>query len=461
MWAALIGVIALIASATPRAIAQPAASKDAPGAPITGRVLDQYSKPVAFASVLVEGKPALSSSTTKTGAKGEFAFPAVQAGTYLVSAERDGVRSNVATVTVSSDRTPQEIHLTLPSTANAGAAASSSGAMEFADQPNFTVAGVTDWTAVGGHGSDAVLRTSEELARDTATLKPGTSSSQSASSAGAYRQGAEHRMAGEAAEKSGDPLGAVHELERAARLDPSEQNYFEWGSELLLHRAVWQAVEVFGEGTKAYPKSARMLAALGAALFASARYDEAARHLCDASDLDPNDTEPYIFLGKIEIAAPSPLPCVEEKLARFLKQQPNSSSANYLYAMALLKGQSSSADQAALQRADALLTRAAALDPKCAEAYLELGIQSYAGHDVEKAIGYYGKAIDANPQLAEAHYRLGVAYDRIGDPARAAQEFQLHDEIEKRDAEAVERERREIKQFLIVLQGQPAIPPGR
>ena len=33
--------------------------------------------------------------------------------------------------------------------------------MEFADKPNFTVAGVTDWTAVGGHGSDATLRTSE------------------------------------------------------------------------------------------------------------------------------------------------------------------------------------------------------------------------------------------------------------------------------------------------------------
>jgi cytochrome c-type biogenesis protein CcmH/NrfG len=44
--------------------------------------------------------------------------------------------------------------------------------MEFADKPNFTVAGVTDWTAVGGHGSDATLRTSEALARETLALKP-------------------------------------------------------------------------------------------------------------------------------------------------------------------------------------------------------------------------------------------------------------------------------------------------
>ena len=44
--------------------------------------------------------------------------------------------------------------------------------MGFSDKPNFTVAGVTDWTAVGGHGSDSILRTSEDLARETLALKP-------------------------------------------------------------------------------------------------------------------------------------------------------------------------------------------------------------------------------------------------------------------------------------------------
>ena len=46
--------------------------------------------------------------------------------------------------------------------------------MEFADNPNFAVAGVTDWTAAGGHGSDTSLRTSEALTRETLTLKPGS-----------------------------------------------------------------------------------------------------------------------------------------------------------------------------------------------------------------------------------------------------------------------------------------------
>ncbi len=36
---------------------------------------------------------------------------------------------------------------------------------------------------------------------------------------------------------------------------------------------------------------------------------------------------------------------------------------------------------------------------------------------------------------------------------RPQQEFQLHDEIEKLQAAAVERQRREVKQFLVVLEG--------
>jgi hypothetical protein len=60
--------------------------------------------------------------------------------------------------------------------------------------------------------------------------------------------------------------------------------------------------------------------------------------------------------------------------------------------------------------------------------------------------------------LGEAHYRLGVAYDRIGQPEKAKQEFQLHDEIERVQAAAVERQRREVKQFQVVLQGQPGSP---
>jgi tetratricopeptide (TPR) repeat protein len=430
------------------------------------------------------------------------------------------------------------VHRSFSQTAAQGTQTDPSKAMEFADKPDFTIAGVADWTAVGGHGSDSTLRTSEDLARETQALKPPGEAKQAYESetrlraalasapgnfaanhnlgtfylqAGRYREsipllqaayqadpsnpgneydlaaalmgagdfaGAReharkllarqdtadlHRLLGELDEKVSDPLAAVHEDEQAVRLDPSEQNYFAWGSELLFHRAVWQAAEVFRQGTRAYPKSARMLTALGTAQFAGALYEDAAASLCAATDLNPADPQPYLFLGRIEIAAPAPLGCVAPRLARLVQQQPQNSLANYLYAMALLKGLPPASDPAASgarQQAETLLTRAVTIDPKCADAYLQLGILAFSQHETEKAIGYYTRAIEAQPQLGEAHYRLGVAYDRTGEPEKATQEFQLHDEIEKQQAATIERQRREVKQFLVVLEGQPGYHPG-
>jgi tetratricopeptide (TPR) repeat protein len=450
--------------------------------------MDLANKPVSDATVQLEEQGIAGPFETKTNSVGLFVFSKIPTGDYKLSAKKSGLSSRAVTVVASSPGEQKKIDLILEVINSSSL--NTPLAMEFADKPNFTVAGVTDWTAVGGHGSDAILRTSETLARETLTLKPQGQGLDFASStditnhdkeydlalaskqAGDLKQAHEHlqkllankespdarRLAGEVDEQLGDPLSAVHEFERAARLDPSEQNYFEWGSELLLHRAVWQAREIFTKGVETYPKSARMLTALGAALFAGARYDEAALRLCDASDLNPAELEPYTFIGKVELVAPTPLPCVEQKLARFVQLQPENSLANYLYAMAILKQQQPT-DPQSLQQVQTLLTKAVTIDPKCGDAYLQLGILSSSQRDLQKAIGFYTKAIDANPQLGDAHYRLGVAYDRVGETDKAKQEFQLHDEIEKQQAAAIESQRREVKQFLVVLQGQPQAPP--
>src|ERR1700748_1103055 len=45
--------------------------------------------------------------------------------------------------------------LASPLVALAQSAPPKSAPMEFSDEPKFAIAGVTDWTAVGGHGSDS------------------------------------------------------------------------------------------------------------------------------------------------------------------------------------------------------------------------------------------------------------------------------------------------------------------
>lgn len=262
-----------------------------------------------------------------------------------------------------------------------------------------------------------------------------------------------HRLAGEIDEKLGNPLGAVHAFERAAKEDASEENYFAWGTELLKHRAIWQAKDVFESGVKAYPNSPRLLTALGTALFSAALYGEAAQRLCEASDLIPNDAEPYLFMGRVDIAAPDPLPCIETKLRRFLDLQPTNALANYYYAMAYWKLRGKNADAEVLEHVQKLLSRAVESDSKCSSAYLELGVIRASLSDFQGAAEFYQKAIEADPLSTEAHYRLGVVYDRLGEKVKAAQELQLHDELEKTQAAAVDRQRREVKQFLVEVGG--------
>jgi Flp pilus assembly protein TadD len=164
-------------------------------------------------------------------------------------------------------------------------------------------------------------------------------------------------------------------------------------------------------------------------------------------------------MGKVAMAAPAPLSCVEAKLARFAQTNPDSSLANYLYAMAIWKQQQSSSGNPDLQQVETLLTKAVSIDSRCSDGYLQLGILAASQRNYEKAIQLYQKAIEIDPQLAEAHYRLGVSYDRIGKRDKAQQEFALHDQIEKRQAADVERERHDIKQFVVVpgQQTNPAI----
>jgi len=55
--------------------------------------------------------------------------------------------------------------------------------------------------------------------------------------------------------------------------------------------------------------------------------------------------------------------------------------------------------------------------PNGGEAYLQLGISLYPAQ-LWASHWLLLKAIEARPELGRGHYRLGVAYDRTGDPER-------------------------------------------
>jgi tetratricopeptide (TPR) repeat protein len=447
-WA--IATLAVLSSVA--GFAQTAAPQEPPAISVTGTVTNSSGEAVAGAAVILEDQAQKKSQQTKTNAAGEFSFTVALPGNYTIAAEKAGIRSPISDPLELSRRKTRTVKIILDIVADSVVP----GNMEFADKPNFTVAGVTDWSGAGGHGSDTSLRTSESLARDTLALK--SAAPDGSATGDAAKDADAHRIQGELDEKAANPLGAVREFELAATLDPSEQNYFAWGTELLLHRASAPAAVVFKKGASAHPTSARMLTGLGAALYAGGSYEQAANELCRASDLESGSAAPYVFLGKMEITAAIALPCAEEKLARFLRQQPGNAQANYYFAMALLKQRREATNSAEVRRAQELLEKAVAIDPKLGEAYLQLGIL-HAGQGVnERAIDAYSKAIEATPNLSEAHYRLSQLYKRTGEKAKADQEMQVYKRVRKSETDEVERQRREVQQFLVILK-EPASAP--
>jgi tetratricopeptide (TPR) repeat protein len=199
-----------------------------------------------------------------------------------------------------------------------------------------------------------------------------------------------------------------------------------------------------------------MLAALGAALYASGSYEEAAQRVCQASDLQPDDAAPFNFLGEMEIAAPAPLPCVETKLAGLVKAQPGNARAGYYLAMSLAKKRKLSGDAGSLSKEQALLEQAVTIDPHLGEAYQQLGIVQLEQHQAHEAATSFQNAIAANPQLVESHFRLARAYGLLGDNAQSQRELDTYERLRRQQAAEIERQRKQVRQFVIVLKDQPS-----
>jgi tetratricopeptide (TPR) repeat protein len=412
---------------------------DADHHPIAGAVISLR------ASLQAKGAQSITVHTDKAGT---YRFSNIPAGAYSMHVLKEGYKDWPTEVIVLENTESKTLDLTLLPTKVSGIQNSSSPKPGFFDEPNFTVAGVTDTTSPGGHGSSTTLQRSQEaLAKETAALgKPGSGDHGDAIAA-------RHHLLAERDEREGKPLEAVREYQRAAELNPNESNLFDWGSELLLHRAAEPAVEVFSKGNHLFPQSVRMLTGLGAAWFAAGSFDEAVQYLCTASDLDPADPRPYLFMGKMLAAESTESDAAAQRLQRFVKLEPDNALANYYYAISLWKRRTGE-DAEKFTQVKPLLEKAIRLDPKFAPAYLQLGILYSDQKDLPNAIHAYQRAIAADSQLEQAHYRLAQAYRQTGENSKAGDELGLYEKISKEKSDEAERQQHELQRFVYELKDQ-------
>ncbi len=444
-------------------------------AALRGTVRNSQGNPIAGATVRLQTQDAAQIQTVASDSQGNFSFPALRGGVYVLRAAATGYSDSEVPAIFIGRNEAKSVDLALQPAKTP--ASTSIQKPEFFDQPQFTVAAVTDTTSLGGHGSDAIVRARESLAKEAALLGKEPEGNAPTASYELERDHLEtllvhtesvhektadlHHLLGDVQEKLGNSLEAVREYQRAAELDPSEPHLFDWGSELLLHHATEPALEVFTQGNRLFPRSIRMLTGRGAAWFARGSYDQAVQQICAASDLNPDDPIPYLFLGKMQSAETTTSADVMERLHRFVALQPENADANYYYAVSLWKLRKGRDDTASAAQVEAFLTKAIHLDPKYAAAYLQLGILHDEQKDYSRAIADYQQAIQADPQIEEAHFRLARAYRQIGDAERAEAELRTYDQIAKESAQEEERQRHEIRQFVYTLRDQrpPQNPP--
>ena len=268
-----------------------------------------------------------------------------------------------------------------------------------------------------------------------------------------------HDLLAQIEEKDGKFLAAANEFETAAHLDPSEDNLFDWGSELLLHRTYEPAIEVFEQATRRYPNSPRLMIGLGMALYSRGRYDEAVKALLAAADLNPSDPRCYLFLSKAYDSSPNQAEEVIQAFRRFSQLQPGNALALYYYAMSLWKGKRAEAAGADLGEVESLLQKSIALDQTLPETHLQLG-NLYAGqHEYAKSIPEYQRALELNPNLPDAHYRLGQGYVHLGQKDRAQGEFEVYQRLRAQHMAEVDKERAAVQQFIYSAKAAPSSKP--
>jgi tetratricopeptide (TPR) repeat protein len=257
-----------------------------------------------------------------------------------------------------------------------------------------------------------------------------------------------HNLEGQIDEKDGKFVAAANEFEVAAHMDPSEQNLFDWGSELLLHRTYEPAVDVFRAAAQRHPESARIMIGLGMSLYARGLYEEAVKALLAAADLSPSDPRCYLFLSHAYDSSPTQADEVIERFHRYADAEPSNALAQYYYAMSIWKGKRAEGVIVDLARVETLLKASIALNNAFPNAHLQLGNLYADQHQYANSVPEYLRALELDPRLADAHYRLAVDYTHLGNKPQAETELALYQKLRSEHMAEIDQERADVKLFL-------------
>lgn len=230
-----------------------------------------------------------------------------------------------------------------------------------------------------------------------------------------------HRILGKAADTQKNYKAAALEYQKAAEMDPSETNVFNFGTALfrLNHNA---AIKILRFGVEKYPDSVRLRVALGTVLYGDGKSLEGAQLLCEAQELNPADPHPMELLAETEIIPPELAPRITTLLANLHKRYKQDGLILYDYTMVQSGRWSNSPDSPPPDFA-ASLEAALKLNPKLPQPYFQLSLIADQQKNYAEEIRLLKKAVELDPDKQEYRYRLAFAYRKSGDKAKFREEL--------------------------------------
>lgn len=251
-------------------------------------------------------------------------------------------------------------------------------------------------------------------------------------------------LAGDVDENLGNYLSAVKHDQKAAEMDPSEENLYALCVEFLRHWTWDDATKTATYATERYPASARLKLVLGVAQYGSKRFADAAKVFDELLKKDPDNSVDADMLGRTCAGiAGENTNC--DTLVTFSNQHPGNASAAFYAARQILGRPHSSAD---LDRAENLLKRATTKDPKLANAWYQFGILEAERQHWPQCAEMLEKATTLEPSLASAHYQLANAYAHLKRDSDRKNELVLFQKYSAQEKEHVDSEVRAMTVFL-------------
>jgi tetratricopeptide (TPR) repeat protein len=255
-----------------------------------------------------------------------------------------------------------------------------------------------------------------------------------------------HAVLGEIDEKRGNYRAAANHFARAAELDPSEAHVWALGVEFLRHWTFDAAIREFQAGAVDFPASTRMKLGLATAYFGAGKYGEAIPVFAALLQQDKDNHLDAEMLGMACTAVSSAGKDDCSTLIAYAQSHPRDARAA-AYATTLLLTENAGPAEIAIGRK--LLNQAIRTDPRLPEAQYLMGLVRQQDGDWSGSIANLEAALQAKPQLAQAHYRLALAYWRTG----RKQEAQLEAALQKKYAQAqqqdLDRRLREITTLIV------------